>query len=179
MVLTTPLINGPNGAQKMSASLNNYIGIAEPPAEMYGKAMSAVDELMPQYYDLCLESDEPPPADPYLAKREFARRLVERWHGAEAAAAAEAGLRPPVQGEAGRRRRSGVRASRCDPVHMPALLADNGLAASRVEARRLIAQGGVRIDGRAAGGRRAGRGARPAGRRRATRWATVYARFSD
>ncbi len=47
VVLTTPLINGPNGTQKMSASLNNYIGIAEPPAEMYGKAMSAVDELMP------------------------------------------------------------------------------------------------------------------------------------
>ncbi len=52
--------------------------------------MSCVDEMMPDYYRLCLESDEPPPADPYTAKREFARRLVERWHGAEAAAAAEA-----------------------------------------------------------------------------------------
>ena len=54
--------------------------------------MSAVDELMPQYYELCLESDDPPPADPYLAKREFARRLVERWHGPEAAEAAEQGF---------------------------------------------------------------------------------------
>jgi len=74
-----PLINGPNGVQKMGASLDNYIGIADPPPEMYGRAMSAVDELMPLYYDLVLDSDEPPPADPYMAKREFARRLVERF----------------------------------------------------------------------------------------------------
>src|SRR5436305_4858334 len=90
VVLTTPLINGPNGVQKMSASLDNYIGISDAPAEMYGRAMSAVDELMPQYYDLLLDADEPPPADPYRAKREFARRLVERWYDAEAAARAEA-----------------------------------------------------------------------------------------
>src|SRR6476661_938464 len=90
VILTTPLINGPNGTQKMSASLGNYIGITEPPQEMYGKAMSCVDELMPVYYRLVLEADDPPPADPYTAKREFARRLVERWHGAAAAAAAEA-----------------------------------------------------------------------------------------
>ena len=74
---------------------------------MYGKAMSAVDELMPQYYALLPGGDEPPPSDPYLAKREFARRLVERWHGAEAAARGRAGLRPPVQGGHGRRRRPG------------------------------------------------------------------------
>ena len=60
MVLTTPLINGPNGTQKMSASLNNYIGIAEPPSEMYGKAMSAVDELMPQYYSCAWRVTSPP-----------------------------------------------------------------------------------------------------------------------
>jgi tyrosyl-tRNA synthetase len=147
VVLTTPLINGPNGVQKMSASLNNYIGIAEPPAEMYGKAMSAVDELMPQYYDLCLESDEPPPSDPYLAKREFARRLVERWHGAEAAADAERGFdRQFKEGRAADDAPVGP-VPDSDPVHMPAYLADNGLANSRGEARRLVAQGGVRIDG--------------------------------
>ena len=106
VALTTPLINGPNGVDKMSASLGNYIAIDDPPAEMYGKAMSCVDELMPDYYRLCLEADDPPPADPYAAKREFARRLVERWHGAEAAAAAEAGVRPPVQAGPGGRRRS-------------------------------------------------------------------------
>ena len=148
VILTTPLINGPNGSQKMSASLGNYIGIDDPPNEMYGKAMSCVDELMPTYYDLCLMDDDPPPDDPYTAKREFARRLVERWHGAEAAAAAEAAFdRQFKQGRAADDAPR-IRLPEGDPVHMPALLAENGLAGSRGEARRLISQGGVRIDGR-------------------------------
>jgi len=148
VVLTTPLINGPNGTQKMSASLGNYIGIDDPPNEMYGKAMSCVDELMPTYYDLCLMDDDPPPADPYTAKREFARRLVERWHGAEAVAAAEEAFdRQFKQGRAADDAPR-IRLPEGDPVHMPALLAENGLAGSRGEARRLISQGGVRIDGR-------------------------------
>src|SRR6478735_5644584 len=147
VALTTPLINGPNGVDKMSASLGNYISIADTPAEMYGKAMSCVDELMPDYYRLCLEADGPPPADPYAAKREFARRLVERWHGAEAAASAEAAFdRQFKQGRAAADAPR-IRLPEGDPVHMPALLADNGLAGSRGEARRLISQGGVRIDG--------------------------------
>jgi len=147
LILTTPLINGPNGTQKMSASLGNYIGIDDPPNEMYGKAMSCVDQLMPIYYDLCLMDDHPPPADPYTAKREFARRLVERWHGAEAAAAAEAAFdRQFKQGRAAADAPR-IRLPEGDPVHMPALLAENGLAGSRGEARRLISQGGVRIDG--------------------------------
>jgi tyrosyl-tRNA synthetase len=147
VVLTTPLINGPNGVQKMSASLDNYIGISDPPAEMYGKAMSSVDELMPQYYDLLLDADQPPPADPYLAKREFARRLVERWHGTEAAAAAEAGFDRMFKEKRATDDAPVLELAAGDPVHMPALLADNGLAASRGEARRLIGQGGVRLDG--------------------------------
>ncbi len=147
VVLTTPLINGPNGVQKMGASLDNYIGVSDPPAEMYGKAMSAVDELMPQYYDLVLDADDPPPADPYLAKREFARRLVERWHGAEAASAAEAGFDRMFKDKRATDDAPVLALPDGDPVHVPALLADNGLAASRGEGRRLIGQGGVRLDG--------------------------------
>jgi tyrosyl-tRNA synthetase len=147
VVLTTPLINGPNGVQKMSASLDNYIGVTDPPAEMYGKAMSAVDEMMPQYYDLVLDADDPPPADPYLAKREFARRLVERWHGAEAARAAEAGFDRMFKDKRATDDAPVLDLPEGDPVHVPVLLADNGLAASRGEARRLIGQGGVRLDG--------------------------------
>ncbi len=147
VVLTTPLINGTDGRRKMSASLGNYIAIDDPPGEMYGKAMSCVDELMPDYYRLCLQSDDPPPSDPYAAKREFARRLVERWHGAQAAAAAEAAFdRQFKQGRAAEDAPVIVLPDG-DPVHMPALLHSNGLAGSRGEARRLIAQGGVRIDG--------------------------------
>jgi len=149
VVLTTPLINGPNGVEKMSASLDNYIGIAEPPAEMYGKAMSAVDDLMPQYYDLLLDADAPPPADPYAAKREFARRLVERWHGPEQAAAAEAGFDRMFKDKRATDDAPVIALPEGDPVHVPALLADNRLAASRGEARRLIAQGGVHLDGTA------------------------------
>jgi tyrosyl-tRNA synthetase len=147
VVLTTPLINGPNGTQKMSASLGNYIGISDPPAEMYGKAMSCVDELMPQYYDLVLDADDPPPEDPYTAKREFARRLVERWHGADAARDAEAGFDRMFKEKRATEDAPVIDIPVGDPVHMPALLADNGLAASRGEARRLIGQGGVRVDG--------------------------------
>src|SRR3954449_25275 len=149
VVLTTPLINGPNGVEKMSASLDNYIGIAAPPAEMYGKAMSAVDELMPQYYDLLLDADAPPPDDPYAAKREFARRLVERWHGPEQAADAEAGVDRMFKDKRATDDAPVIALPDGDPVHVPALLADNRLAASRGEARRLIAQGGVRLDGTA------------------------------
>jgi tyrosyl-tRNA synthetase len=147
VILTTPLILGPNGSQKMSASLDNYIGIAEEPQEMYGKAMSAVDELMPDYYRLCLESDEPPPADPYAAKREFARRLVERWHGVDAAAAAEAGFDRMFKEKRATDDAPVLELPEGDPVHVPAFLADHGLAGSRGEARRLISQGGVRLDG--------------------------------
>jgi tyrosyl-tRNA synthetase len=147
VALTTPLIMGPNGTQKMSASLQNYIGITEPPQEMYGKAMSCVDELMPDYYRLCLEADEPPPADPYAAKREFARRLVERWHGPDAAAAAEAGFDRMFKEKRATEDAPVVELPDADPVHVPALLADHGLAGSRGEARRLISQGGVRLDG--------------------------------
>jgi tyrosyl-tRNA synthetase len=114
---------------------------------MYGKAMSSVDELMPAYYRLCLEADDPPPADPYAAKREFARRLVGRWHGAAAAAAAEEAFdRQFKQGRAAADAPR-IRLVDGDPVHVPALLASNGLAGSRGEGRRLIDQGGVRVDG--------------------------------
>jgi tyrosyl-tRNA synthetase len=147
VALTTPLINGPNGVDKMSASVGNYIGIDDSPAEMYGKAMSCVDELMPLYYRLCLEADEPPPADPYAAKREFARRLVERWHGEEAAASAEAGFDRMFKEKRATDDAPVIELPDADPVHVPALLADHGLAGSRGEARRLISQGGVRLDG--------------------------------
>ena len=176
VALTTPLINGPNGVDKMSASLGNYIGIDDPPAEMYGKAMSCVDELMPDYYRLCLEADGPPPADPYVAKREFARRLVERWHGAEAAAAAEAGFDrmfkekratddAPVLDLPDSRSRARARVpGRPQPGGIPRRGAAADLAGRRPPRRR------------AARGRRAGRAALAHGRGGAARRAPVRAR---
>jgi tyrosyl-tRNA synthetase len=87
-VLTTPLLVGTDGTAKMSKSLGNYIGVTEPPEEMFGKAMRIPDELMPSYYSLLL--DKPlPKAEAVEQKRELARSLVRNFHGEEAVAKAE------------------------------------------------------------------------------------------
>ena len=143
-------------------SLGNYIGIDDPPAEMFGKVDELRDELMPDYYRLALESDTPPPATPTTAKREFARRLVERWHDAEAAAAAEAGFdRQFKQGTGGRRTLARAGAARRRPVPHA--------GASRRAASPSLSVRGAPADraGRGAGGRRRSLadGARPPARR--------------
>src|ERR671933_365424 len=87
-VLTTPLLVGTDGSMKMSKSLGNYIGVTDPPNEMYGKAMSIPDEIMPDYYALVL--DRPlPDAEPREQKRELARSLVRMFHPERATAEAE------------------------------------------------------------------------------------------
>lgn len=95
IVLTTPIIEGTDGVQKMSKSYGNYIGINEPPQEIYGKVMSVSDELMWRYYEVVtdismdeiarMKSDE----HPMQAKKALARRIVQDFHGAQAAAQAE------------------------------------------------------------------------------------------
>src|ERR671921_457325 len=87
-VVTTPLLVGTDGKIKMSKSVGNYIGVTDPPSEMFGKAMSISDEIMPLYYALLL--DHPmPDAEPVEQKRELARSLVRIFHGEPAAAGAE------------------------------------------------------------------------------------------
>jgi tyrosyl-tRNA synthetase len=87
-VLTTPLLVGTDGTAKMSKSLGNYIGVTEPPEEMFGKAMRIPDELMPSYYSLLLNRPLPK-AEAVEQKRELARSLVREFHGGEAVAKAE------------------------------------------------------------------------------------------
>ncbi len=115
VALTTPLINGPNGVDKMSASLGNYISIDDPPAEMYGKAMSCVDDLMPDYYRLCLEADEPPPSRPVRGQARVRppprRALVRRRGGGDG----RGRVRPPVQAGAGGAGRAPDRPARRRP----------------------------------------------------------------
>ena len=89
-VLTMPLLAAPTASQKMSKSLGNHIGVTEPPEEMYGKTLSIPDAAMPSWYDLLLGAPPPAGVSPRDAKRALARALVTRFHGAEAAAAAEA-----------------------------------------------------------------------------------------
>jgi len=145
VALTTPLLLSWDG-EKMSSSVGNNIPLLAPPEEMFGRTMRIPDEQLEEWWRLVAE--QPVPAgEPMEAKLALARFIVARSHGEEAARRAEEhftrvvreGQAPeeipeaPLPGE--------------DPVHLPALLADEGLVGSRGEGRRLIAQGGLKIDG--------------------------------
>ena len=145
VVLTTPLILSWDGT-KMSGSRGNYIGLLEAPEEQFGKTMRFPDEMLPELYRLVMER-EPPQGDPLEAKLELARFIVRRSHGEEAAREAEAHFTRVVrQGEAPDDVPE-VRLPEGDPLHLPKLLADHLGVASTSEARRLIAQGGVKLNG--------------------------------
>jgi tyrosyl-tRNA synthetase len=132
----------------MSASRGNYIGLREAPEEQFGKAMRISDELLPQWYRLVMESDADPLAgDPLEAKLALARWIVTRAHGEEAAVAAEEHFTRVVREGQAPEEVQEVPLPDGDPVHLPAVLAERfGLSTS--DARRLIAQGAVRVDGR-------------------------------
>ncbi len=131
----------------MSASRGNYIGLKEAPEEQFGKAMRIPDELLPQWYRLVMESDEDPlVGDPMKAKLELARWIVRRSHGGDAAEQAEAHFTRVVREGKAPDDVLEVVLPKEDPVHLPAVLAE-WFGVSRGEARRLIAQGGVKIDG--------------------------------
>jgi tyrosyl-tRNA synthetase len=150
-ILTMPILPGIDGVQKMSKSLGNYVGVTDPPEEMYGKLMRVPDAAMPTYYELLL--DEPldgsiPPRD---AKRAMARALTARYHGEEEASAAEERFDAlHVRHELPDEIEDFAFAANGDAVHLPALLAD-AFGVSRSEARRLLDQAGVRLDGEALG----------------------------
>jgi tyrosyl-tRNA synthetase len=147
VILTMPLLTGTDGERKMSKSFGNYIGVTDPPEEMYGKTLSIPDESLGLWYELLLGSEPPVDLSPRDAKRALARQLVARFHGPEAAESAEEAFDrqfvrhelpddvPEITWD-----RSGGK------VHLPALLA-RAFGVSTSEARRSIAQGGVRLDG--------------------------------
>ncbi len=151
VVLTLPLLTGTDGERKMSKSYDNYIGVSEPPQEIYGKTLSIPDSSLELWYSLLLGREPDHELGPRDAKRALARALVERFYDGTAAAGAEAEFdrvhvahalpedlpevdwRPAPDGGA-------------DVVHLPALLAQ-AFAVSTSDARRALAQGGVRLDG--------------------------------
>jgi tyrosyl-tRNA synthetase len=147
IALTTPLIESWDGA-RMSASRRNYIALVEDPDEQFGKTMRLPDELLPDYYRLVMESDEDPLAgDPLGAKLRLARFLVARGHGEEAARAAEEHFTRVVREGQAPESVPEVALPADDPVHLPALLADGVGVGSTSEARRLLDQGAVRLNG--------------------------------
>ncbi|HEX2506520.1 MAG TPA: tyrosine--tRNA ligase [Gaiellaceae bacterium] len=147
VALTTPLLLGPDG-RKMSASLGNYIGLRDSPEDQFGKTMRISDELLPEYYRLVMEADEPPSGDPLEAKLALARFIVARSHGEEAARRAEEHFTRVVREGRAPDEVPDVRVSaEGGTVHLPALLVEHLGVPSTSEARRLIAQGGVKLDG--------------------------------
>jgi tyrosyl-tRNA synthetase len=151
-IMTMPILPGIDGVRRMSKSLDNYVGVTDPPEEMFGKLMRIPDEAMGTYYELLL-GESVPEGDPMAAKRLLARRIVERFHDSEAAEAAEARFDtvhvareiPEDIPELSLAEADGVQENGGD-VHLPALIAGVfGISSS--EARRLIAQGGVKLDG--------------------------------
>ncbi len=149
VVLTTPLLTGIDGAQKMSKSFGNQIGVTDPPEQMYGKTLRIGDEQIAPWFSLLLGSEPPAGAGPRDAKRALARALVARFHDADAAAAAEAGFdRVFVDGGLPETIEEAVIHARDGTVHLPAAIAEV-FGRSRSEARRTLAQGGVKLDGEA------------------------------
>jgi len=157
VALMMPLLVGTDGKEKMSKSLGNYIGINEPPEEIYGKTMSIPDFLIYPYFELATDVDsselaeikrslEDPEVNPMDLKRKLARRLVAMYHGEEAARRAEEAFDKVF-----RRREVPDEVPEYvlnqDRIWIVRLLTSSGLASSNSEARRLIAQGGVYIDG--------------------------------
>ena len=144
-VVTTPLLVGTDGAIKMSKSVGNYIGVTDPPNEMFGKAMSIPDHLMPDYYRLLLDRSMPE-AEPVGQKRELARALVAAFHGEPAVAEAEktfdAVVRREVPEEA-----PVVELVSGEEIWVVDLITRAGFAGTNGEARRFIRGGAVRLGG--------------------------------
>jgi tyrosyl-tRNA synthetase len=146
-VLTLPILPGTDGVEKMSKSLGNHIGVTEPPEEQYGKTLSIPDAAMPVWFSLLAVDAPPEGSSPRDAKRWLARAIVARFHGEEAARAAEAQF-DRVHIEHGVPDEIETLTLPAGPAHLPAVLAD-GFGLSRSEARRLLAGGGVKVDGEA------------------------------
>jgi tyrosyl-tRNA synthetase len=145
-IVTMDILPGTAGGEKMSKSLDNYVGVTEPPGEMFGKLMRVPDDVMPIYYRLLLDDPFDPDRHPAESKRHLARTIVARFHDEEAARTAEAHFdRLHVE----RTLPDEIEEAELpadDPIHLPALMADL-FGISRSEARRLIEQGGVKLDG--------------------------------
>jgi tyrosyl-tRNA synthetase len=144
VVLTVPLLLAWDG-EKMSGSKGNYIGLAEAPEEQFGKTMRIPDSQLVEWYRLVLEQDVPA-TEPMEAKLALARAIVARSHGEAAAREAEAHFTRVVREGQAPDEVAEALLPDGDPVHLPAALA-TAFGLSTSEARRLIAQGGVKLDG--------------------------------
>jgi len=158
VALTLPLLEGTDGVQKMSKSYGNYVGLTDEPDDMFGKVMSIPDVLMPKYYRLCtaLPIDEIDRIEaglaagsehPNQAKRRLAREIVSLYHGSSAAPLAEQAFDRVFKSHQAPEDIPEVALDLSDEVYIPGLLNELGLVSSAGEGRRMIDQGGVKLDG--------------------------------
>lgn len=156
-ILTMPLLEGLDGVKKMSKSYGNYIGIDEPPADQFGKAMSISDELMWRFYELVssksleelavLKKDvEEDRVHPKKAKEDLAFEIVARYHGEEAAQEARQSFNAVFAGGGVPDDAPEYACDYGESSKPPVFLTESGLAASRGEAKRLIKQGSLSLD---------------------------------
>jgi len=158
VAFTMPILVGTDGERKMSKSLGNYVGITEPPGEMFGKIMSISDQLMWSYYELV--TDFPSPAivrlredvragalHPMDAKMQLAHVIVRDFHGEEAATAAKDQFQRVFRDRQAPEEAPVQKLARSGRTRVSTLVFISKLAPSRAEAERLIKQGGVEIDG--------------------------------
>jgi tyrosyl-tRNA synthetase len=150
IIITMPILEGTDGVNKMSKSLGNYIGVNEPPKEMFGKVMSISDELMWRYYALLLQCgkdkiDEYKKLHPMDMKKQLAKSIVSQYWGEDDAESAKKEFENVFSKRQNPEEMNEVKVS--SPVGIIELLRATGAVASNGEARRLIQQGGVEIDG--------------------------------
>jgi tyrosyl-tRNA synthetase len=153
VALTVPILEGLDGIQKMSKSLGNFVGITEPPAEMYGKLMSVSDDLMLRYFELVTRVSEEEIRDlkklhPMEAKKRLASTVTAMYHGEAGAAQAEAYFSRVVQGKEIPEKIDEVKlATPSEGLSIVKVIVGSGLVATNSEGRRLILQGAVEVDG--------------------------------
>ncbi len=154
--LTVPLLEGLDGTQKMSKSLGNYVGVEDPPQEMYGKLLSMPDSLMRRYYDLLSSKTIPEIAalfselqkgalHPKQVKSDFAVEVVTRYHGADAAKEAVAHFEKVFSKKEVPDDIPEFKTSQKGEIWIPKLLVELGFCASTSEGKRMVVQGGVKI----------------------------------
>jgi len=145
VVSTTPLLVSWDG-QKMSSSVGNNIPLTMSPEEQFGRTMRISDDQLPQWYELVMEQS-PPTGDPLEAKLELARFIIRRSHGEEAAQRAEDHFTRVVREGQAPEEVPEVELPGDGTVHLPALLVEHLAIGSTSEARRLITQGAVKVNG--------------------------------
>jgi tyrosyl-tRNA synthetase len=147
VVMTLPILEGTDGAEKMSKSLGNYIGVTEAPAVMFGKAMSISDELMARWYPVLLGAPLDASAHPMEAKKHLAASLVRRFHTEAAAQEARQDFELKFSKKDLASADMPAWKPSENPIWIVKALQENGAVKSGGEARRLIAQGAVRLNG--------------------------------